>query len=298
MKKTPLRYTLKFCPFTNLRQQKGNIMSELIIKCPHCANDLSIDPAWLGMELECPLCHRNFTAQLPQQAPEAPVRPFIPQNNDIDEAEAAYKKQRMIKLGIKCALGVIAVIIGIVIYAKVTAVTPESVGGNWLYAMTQKRANRDRAFGMQEIVKADFFPIASGKENFFYRNVSFTKVSLRESGHEQYAGTISFRSKGKEISREVFIDRSKSFTNYYFKVDYKNNTRHLDEDSDLLFELAQRIDKSLSGWTVVSAKSFADGLLICTISKDGKNRTVRLNVKQVKGEDNINRIWIDVTESK
>ena len=75
MKKTPLRYTLKTCPFTNHRQQKGNIMSELIIKCPHCANDLSIDPAWLGMELECPICHNSFTAAAPAPAPAAPVPP-------------------------------------------------------------------------------------------------------------------------------------------------------------------------------------------------------------------------------
>ena len=273
-------------------------MTEITIKCPHCLNDLSIQQEWLGMELECPLCHQDFTAQLPPQAPPSPVRPFIPQNNDIDEAEAAYRKQKMIKLGIKCALGLIVVIIGIVIIVKLLAVTPESVGGNWLYAMTQKRANRDKAFGMQEIVKADFFPVASGKENFFYRHANFNRVSLRESGHEEYTGTISFYCNGKQVSREVYIDRRKSFTNYYFKVDYKNTPQHLDEDRDLLFDLAQRIDKSLKDWKLVSAKSFPDGLLICTITKDGKNRTVRLYVTQVKGDDNIERIWIDVTESK
>ena len=45
-------------------------MAEIIIFCPHCNQELSIDEQYLGMEVECPSCNQNFTAEItPTQSP-------------------------------------------------------------------------------------------------------------------------------------------------------------------------------------------------------------------------------------
>ena len=273
-------------------------MSELIIKCPHCANDLSIDPAWLGMELECPICHNSFTAAAPAPAPAAPVPPvippYIPQQEDDPEAE--YRKKAMIKLGIKCFIALVVIAVVTVVILKLTATTPDSLGGNWLYAMTQKRVNRDGAYGMMQIVRVDFFPVANGKENFFYRNANFTHVSLREKAKEEYTGTITFSRGGKPVTREVYIDRRKSFTHYHFKVDYSKHPKFLEEDGDLIFEMASRINSDLKPWKYVSGKAVGNSQLLCTISQGSVKKTVRLQVEEIVGEDKITRLWVKVGE--
>ena len=40
-------------------------MAEFIIKCPHCNNDLQIQDEWIGMEVECPICHNKFVIAAP-----------------------------------------------------------------------------------------------------------------------------------------------------------------------------------------------------------------------------------------
>ncbi|MGA1128967.1 MAG: hypothetical protein ACO3XN_02740, partial [Chthoniobacterales bacterium] len=46
----------------------------VIIKCPHCQQDLDIQPDWAGHSLDCPLCSRSFTAP-PIALPAEPVSP-------------------------------------------------------------------------------------------------------------------------------------------------------------------------------------------------------------------------------
>ena len=35
-------------------------MAEFITKCPHCNSELQVQDEWIGMEVECPLCHKMF----------------------------------------------------------------------------------------------------------------------------------------------------------------------------------------------------------------------------------------------
>lgn len=43
-------------------------MADQIISCPHCSQELSIAEEYLGMEVECPSCNRNFVADVPESA--------------------------------------------------------------------------------------------------------------------------------------------------------------------------------------------------------------------------------------
>ena len=54
-------------------------MAEKTIFCPHCNQELSIEEQYLGMEVECPTCNKNFTAvekktvSIPNAAVQAPA---------------------------------------------------------------------------------------------------------------------------------------------------------------------------------------------------------------------------------
>ena len=53
-------------------------MAEFITKCPHCNNDLQVQDEWIGMEVECPLCHKMFainksSAQVETEKTEAVI---------------------------------------------------------------------------------------------------------------------------------------------------------------------------------------------------------------------------------
>lgn len=44
-------------------------MAQQEIHCPHCNQLLTIEADWIGMELECPICKKNFTIPAPAPAP-------------------------------------------------------------------------------------------------------------------------------------------------------------------------------------------------------------------------------------
>ena len=43
-------------------------MAEFVTKCPHCAQELEAETEWIGMEVECPVCHKAFTIRPAIQA--------------------------------------------------------------------------------------------------------------------------------------------------------------------------------------------------------------------------------------
>ncbi|MBE6389828.1 MAG: hypothetical protein E7043_06610 [Lentisphaerae bacterium] len=45
-------------------------MVEKIIKCPHCQSELSVDEQYFGMQLQCPVCRKEFTAEKQDQEPD------------------------------------------------------------------------------------------------------------------------------------------------------------------------------------------------------------------------------------
>lgn len=46
-------------------------MAEKTIFCPLCKQELSIDEQYIGMEVECPCCSRNFITEVPETAQQA-----------------------------------------------------------------------------------------------------------------------------------------------------------------------------------------------------------------------------------
>ena len=46
-------------------------MAEFITKCPHCNNDLQVQDEWIGMEVECPICHNTFVIANPTAVPDS-----------------------------------------------------------------------------------------------------------------------------------------------------------------------------------------------------------------------------------
>ena len=44
-------------------------MAEFNTKCPHCSTELQAQEEWIGMEVECPVCQKNFTVQSQASAP-------------------------------------------------------------------------------------------------------------------------------------------------------------------------------------------------------------------------------------
>lgn len=52
-------------------------MAQQEIFCPHCQQALTIETDWIGMELECPACKKNFTIPAPASAP-APTPVLTP----------------------------------------------------------------------------------------------------------------------------------------------------------------------------------------------------------------------------
>lgn len=45
---------------------------DIDFKCPRCGQDLSVDAAGAGTEIECPACHENIAIPQPTDAPESP----------------------------------------------------------------------------------------------------------------------------------------------------------------------------------------------------------------------------------
>ena len=43
-------------------------MADQIISCPHCNQELSLAEEYMGMEVSCPTCNRNFVADAPESA--------------------------------------------------------------------------------------------------------------------------------------------------------------------------------------------------------------------------------------
>lgn len=211
-----------------------------------------------------------------------------------DEEKSSRDYGAIIGLCLKIVIALIVIGAGIFGYLWITKVTPESMKGNQMYAMTNKRVNNSGAIGMAEIARNDFFPRAWEKSDFLYKKSNFTGISLKEIGPDEYEGEIEFDRNQKKMVRPVYIDRRGSFTNYHFPFKYADHPEYLQEDGDLIFDLAaENIDKKLQGWSYVSGT--ADGnILTCTIKKDDKEKTLKLKAEQVTGKDNIARVWVEI----
>ena len=67
---------LFFC--SNFNKKRNAVMAEFITTCPHCSAELQVQDEWVGMEVECPLCHKMFainksSAQVETEKTEAVI---------------------------------------------------------------------------------------------------------------------------------------------------------------------------------------------------------------------------------
>ena len=124
--------------------------------CPNCGESFICEDDWEGTSCSCPGCNDNIV--------------LVPRRFDADLMRDQYRRREapaqsrgIFALVVKLVfiLGLIAG--GVFLYVKITTPTPKSLSGNQLYVMTGKRVNRGGAMGMADIVKHDFFPIASSK---------------------------------------------------------------------------------------------------------------------------------------
>jgi phage FluMu protein Com len=301
-------------------------MPQREVKCTHCQNPVIVDDAWMGMEIECPHCKGIFLFSRPQPSPAFRPPPFprpqpspafrpgppgvssLPQYSKASSAAASETEARstvnvgkIIKISLLVLLLIAFGVGGIMIYIKCTEFTPEDIKGNEFYAVTKTRVNNNGAYGVVDIARMDFFPFATSQSNFFYRNVTFCGMSVRETGEKDlYEGTVSFKRNGKDkkMTRPVIVDRRGGFTHYRFPVRYDENPEHLEEDGDMIFDLADAIKPELAGWEYESGRASDGGTLVCTISKDGQQKELTLKVSVVTGDDKIDRIWIEFEEEE
>ena len=84
-------------------------MAEFITKCPHCSTDLQAQEEWIGMEVECPICHNTFVIANPTAVP------------DSKKTSNAGKNKKII------LISTIIVVVGVV---TITAICLSNCGGN------------------------------------------------------------------------------------------------------------------------------------------------------------------------
>ena len=269
------------------------------VMCPHCMKKILIDLNVQGKAWRCPGCSKVFLLPPELVAAKNVKKPSPAVNSrkssDADgEGTSAPIDGYLVKKIVNLLLILLLAGGAFLAYRHFTAVTPESLGGNELYAVTRKRLNRDGAGGIAEIARQDFFPAVSIKKDFFYRDAVFQSISVQKKDYDLYEGTAFFERKGKKMSRPLLVDRRGSMSRYVFPVDYAANPRHLEEDADLIFALARSIDKNLEGCELKSAKAEQDAVLTCTITKGGTSQTIRMKVEKHKGSDNIERVWVKV----
>ena len=311
-----------FCPHCGTELEVQDEWNGMEMTCPACQNTFTVPPrpapAEAPVEVKPVKRTLSFRKKNPDPEPmhaisQPPQDAADPAMEEVPRPPKQKRKRKRkdetedrdrpnwVKPVVKLVLCLILAGIGVYIYFKLTAPTPENLKGNQLYAMTQKRANPGgSAMGVEEIAKNDFFPIANSKEKFFYRDAQFIRVSVGNTKEaEVYSGSIYFRgATSKEQERPVKIDRSKTFTKYYFPVKYDEHPEHLEGDADLIFGLATQIDSSLKEWKFVSAKVTEKSTLACVISKDGTQKTIHLKVEIVVPEDNIPRVWVVILPEK
>ena len=266
-------------------------MADITVLCPLCSGRSLVKKEWHRKGIRCPNCNQLFA--LPEFVQSAESSRSASGHASKASAGITFPIKSVVKL-IMFALLIAG---GVWLYFKWTAPTPESIGGNELSVMTRKRANRDGAGGIIEIARTDLFPIIPSKKNFFYRNAAFKHISVSKKDYEVFSGTVSFMRNNKMMERPVVVDRRNSFSTYRFPFKYSENDKFLQEDADLIFELAAVIDKSLKEWKFESASVAGKGVLACNISKNGnEKRIIYLEAEQVSCKDNIGRIWVKILQ--
>ena len=262
----------------NIFGEKRENMREIKLKCPHCKKILDADLSVVGLEVACSICNKNFVA--------------VPYSGESKKSSGGG----VVKLLVMLVLALAVCGGGVFLYLFFTTATPESLDGNQLHAMTRTRANNGGSSGVADIARNDFFPVASTKKDFFYRDASFKSMSVGATKQDEvYAGEVVFMRNGVDHVRPVIVDRSKTFTHYKFPVNYNDKPDHLEGDGDLIFALARQIKKSLKEWKYVSGKAEKGGILVCTIAQGGNTETLRLQVEIVKAtKDKADRVWVKI----
>ena len=312
-------------------------MAEFEIKCPHCGGSLEVQDEWVDMETSCPVCGKAFVIpQRPTAAKHPPVlklpkaaRKPAAQNGGAAAAapdiiltdkelqalkgeDDSGKKANIllwVKWSIRIALLIAIVIGGCLIYKKLTAPTPKSLKGNQLYLTATNDNHKCQRRQLAETIKRMILTEAflKPKNDFFYRDAKFKDLYLGpakiDGNQEEFDGTVTFVRKvgGKEklMERPVKIVRQNNVTiTITFPFIYANHPDYLEEDGDLLLAQAQQIDSRLPGYEYISGKAEGDGVLICTVSKSGVERQLKLKASQVDMNDGILRIWVEVLSMK
>jgi len=305
--------------------------SEYRMNCPHCGGELEVRDEWVDMETTCPLCQNSFVIPRRQKPAPAANRPVpvlkinkprsstppppppsapdvpgyvpptdLPPLSDLSSSDDEdARKLTWVKPALKILVVVVLVVVGLIVYLKVTALTPKSLKGNQLCVTTQKRINNEGAFGMREIAKKDLFPVIYSKTQFLYVDGNFEDIDFKQIDKEQYSGTIHFtRGKvRKTMTRPVFVDRRSSFTHYHIRFKYAEHPDYLEEDGDLIFKIATAVDGKLKDWSYVSGKATGKGVLECVIAKGDARKTVLLKAEVVECNDNVERVWVEVLRS-
>ena len=78
-------------------------MAEFITKCPQCNSDLQVQDEWVGMKVECPLCHKMFainksSAQVETEKTEAVINSALA----ADEKNCPFCGNRINAKAIRC----------------------------------------------------------------------------------------------------------------------------------------------------------------------------------------------------
>lgn len=279
------------------------------INCPGCGRNIEVPLGSSVNGMACPYCQSPLDNETQDSTSPSLDEPVLKANTTMTKNRRSFDSDSKgsnasayVKPILKIVFFLLLLAAGFFAYWKIMTPTVTSLKGNQLYVMTQKRQNRDGNYGVVEIARHDFFPIVQMKSNFYYRDASFSNISLGSKEPELYEGIVSFTrgNSPKTMTRPVVVDRRGRFTHYRFPFKYAEHPDYLEEDGDLILDLAAKIDRSLEGWKYVSGRAGKKtrNLLICQISKSGETKSVRLKAEQMECDDKIGRIWVEILDEK
>ncbi|MBE6356776.1 MAG: hypothetical protein E7058_06645 [Lentisphaerae bacterium] len=85
--------------------------------CPHCRSELIMDSDWIGMTVECPVCHNNVTVSAPAAGRQPPPSPPLPRQSPGYPPPEMSRGRSKTKLLIGGIIALLLLVVIIVIFA-------------------------------------------------------------------------------------------------------------------------------------------------------------------------------------
>ena len=85
--------------------------------CPHCQSELAMDSNWIGMTVECPVCHNNVTVSAPVAGRQQPPPPPLPRQSPGYPPPEMSRGRSKTKLLISGIIALLLLVVIIVIFA-------------------------------------------------------------------------------------------------------------------------------------------------------------------------------------